>query len=85
VKQKGYATAAVGKWHLGSLPQFLPVRHGFDQYYGIPYSNDMWPYHPQAKKGTYPKLPMYEDDRVVTKRSRRRIRRISRPTTPHVA
>ncbi|MDP1587263.1 MAG: sulfatase-like hydrolase/transferase, partial [Prosthecobacter sp.] len=48
VKQKGYATAAVGKWHLGSLPQFLPVKHGFDEYYGIPYSNDMWPYHPQA-------------------------------------
>ena len=65
VKAKGYATAAVGKWHLGSLPQFLPVKHGFDQYYGIPYSNDMWPFHPQAKKGTFPKLPMIEDDRVV--------------------
>ncbi|MDZ4404041.1 sulfatase [Prosthecobacter sp.] len=65
VKQKGYATAAVGKWHLGSLPQFLPVKHGFDEYYGIPYSNDMWPYHPQAKKGAYPKLPMVENDRIV--------------------
>jgi arylsulfatase A len=65
VKQKGYATAAVGKWHLGSLPQFLPVKHGFDEYYGIPYSNDMWPYHPQAKKGAYPKLPMVENDRVI--------------------
>jgi arylsulfatase A len=65
VKQKGYATAAVGKWHLGSLPQFLPTKHGFDQYYGIPYSNDMWPFHPQAKKGAFPKLPMIEDDRVV--------------------
>ncbi len=65
VKQKGYATAAVGKWHLGSLPQFLPVKHGFDEYYGIPYSNDMWPFHPQAKKGAYPKLPMIENDHVV--------------------
>lgn len=65
VKQKNYATAAVGKWHLGSLPPFLPVKHGFDEYYGIPYSNDMWPYHPQAKKGSYPKLPMVENDRVV--------------------
>jgi arylsulfatase A-like enzyme len=65
VKQKGYATAAVGKWHLGSLPQFLPVKHGFDEYYGIPYSNDMWPYHPQSKKGAYPKLPMIENDTVV--------------------
>jgi len=65
VKQKDYATAAVGKWHLGSMPQFLPVKHGFDEYYGIPYSNDMWPYHPQAKKGSYPKLPMVENDHVV--------------------
>lgn len=37
----GYATACIGKWHLGHLPQFLPTRHGFDQYFGIPYSNDM--------------------------------------------
>ncbi len=37
----GYATAAVGKWHLGHLPQFLPPTHGFDSYFGIPYSNDM--------------------------------------------
>lgn len=65
VKQKGYATAAVGKWHLGSLPAFLPTRHGFDEYYGLPYSNDMWPFHPQARKGAYPKLPMVENDRVV--------------------
>ncbi|MCA9219018.1 MAG: sulfatase [Planctomycetales bacterium] len=41
LKSKGYATACVGKWHLGHLPQFLPTNHGFDQYFGIPYSNDM--------------------------------------------
>ena len=41
LKEKNYATAAVGKWHLGHLPQFLPTRQGFDSYYGIPYSNDM--------------------------------------------
>lgn len=41
LKQKDYATAAIGKWHLGHLPQFLPMAQGFDQYYGIPYSNDM--------------------------------------------
>ncbi|GAB5559973.1 MAG: sulfatase [Synoicihabitans sp.] len=41
LKQKDYATAAVGKWHLGHLPQFLPIAQGFDSYYGIPYSNDM--------------------------------------------
>ncbi|MBT5927103.1 MAG: sulfatase [Verrucomicrobia bacterium] len=41
LKSQGYATAAVGKWHLGHRPQFLPTKHGFDSYYGIPYSNDM--------------------------------------------
>jgi len=43
LKSAGYATACVGKWHLGHLPQYLPTRHGFDSYYGIPYSNDMKP------------------------------------------
>jgi arylsulfatase A-like enzyme len=37
-----------GKWHLGHHPKFLPTNHGFDEYYGIPYSNDMWPLHPAA-------------------------------------
>ena len=41
LKQRDYATAAVGKWHLGHLPQYLPTAQGFDSYYGIPYSNDM--------------------------------------------
>ena len=41
LKAKGYATMCVGKWHIGHKPEFLPTRHGFDAYYGIPYSNDM--------------------------------------------
>jgi len=41
LKGQGYATACIGKWHLGHLPQFLPTSHGFDTYFGIPYSNDM--------------------------------------------
>ena len=49
LKQRGYATAIFGKWHLGHHPQFLPTRHGFDEYFGLPYSNDMWPKHPTAK------------------------------------
>lgn len=64
-KTQGYATAAYGKWHLGHHAQFLPVNHGFDDYFGIPYSNDMWPQHPEARKGTYPPLPLIEDDQVI--------------------
>lgn len=65
VKQKGYATGMAGKWHLGHHPQFLPVHHGFDEYLGLPYSNDMWPLHPEAKPGAYPPLPLIEGDKVV--------------------
>lgn len=43
LKTRGYATACIGKWHLGHLPQYLPTKHGFDYYFGIPYSNDMKP------------------------------------------
>lgn len=43
LKSQGYATACIGKWHLGHLPEFLPTSHGFDYYFGIPYSNDMKP------------------------------------------
>jgi arylsulfatase A len=65
LKQKNYATGMAGKWHLGRPAQFLPVHHGFDEYFGLPYSNDMWPSHPEAKRGTYPPLPLIEGDRVI--------------------
>jgi arylsulfatase A len=58
VKQKRYATAIFGKWHLGHHREFLPTRHGFDEFYGLPYSNDMWPHHPEARPGSYPDLPL---------------------------
>lgn len=64
VKQKGYATACFGKWHLGHHPKFLPTSHGFDEYLGLPYSNDMWPLHPTAGKN-FPDLPLIEGTRVV--------------------
>ncbi|HND56465.1 MAG TPA: sulfatase, partial [Pirellulaceae bacterium] len=63
LKERGYATAIFGKWHLGDSPEFLPKRHGFDDYFGLPYSNDMWPNHPTSK--TYPPLPLIDGDRVV--------------------
>jgi arylsulfatase A len=65
LKQRGYATGMAGKWHLGHREPFLPNRHGFDESFGLPYSNDMWPYHPEAKAGTYPKLPLYENGRII--------------------
>ncbi|MBI5834209.1 MAG: sulfatase [Armatimonadetes bacterium] len=65
VKQKDYATACYGKWHLGHHPQFLPTRHGFDEYFGLPYSNDMWPLHPEAGPGAYPPLPLIDGEQTV--------------------
>ena len=64
LKQRDYATAIFGKWHLGHHPPFLPTRHGFDEYLGLPYSNDMWPRHPE-RRGYYPELPLLEGERVV--------------------
>lgn len=64
LKPLGYATAIFGKWHLGDLPQFLPTRHGFDEYFGVPYSNDMWPEHPEVG-AKFPPLPMYEGEKAV--------------------
>ncbi len=68
-KSKGYATGMFGKWHLGFQNQFLPANHGFDESYGIPYSNDMWPWHPnyarfsdpvEKRKRGYPDLFTFE-------------------------
>ncbi len=64
LKKKNYATAAFGKWHLGHHKQFLPTHNGFDEYFGIPYSNDMWPNHPTTKN-FYPPLPLIEGDEVI--------------------
>jgi len=66
LKAIGYKTAIYGKWHLGHHPKFLPTRHGFDEWFGIPYSNDMWPYHPQ--QGTvhnFPDLPLFENETII--------------------
>ncbi len=47
LKEQGYSTMCIGKWHLGDAPEFLPTRQGFDSYFGLPFSNDMWRYHPR--------------------------------------
>ncbi len=66
LKANGYKTAIFGKWHLGHHPEFMPNRHGFDEYFGIPYSNDMWPYHPQQGPiFNFPDLPLYENETVI--------------------
>src|SRR5690348_10966288 len=63
LKGRGYATAIYGKWHLGDAPQFLPTHHGFDEFFGLPYSNDMWPRHPANTN--YPPLPLIEGEKVI--------------------
>lgn len=68
LKQKNYATAIYGKWHLGHHPDFLPTTFGFDDYFGLPYSNDMSPL-PEDNPGTdpkkYPPLPLIEGTKVI--------------------
>ena len=72
LKEKGYATAIYGKWHLGHHKEFLPLQHGFDEYVGIPYSNDMWPLTNTGEKLpeghgrlSYPYLPVMNDNDVL--------------------
>ena len=62
LRQAGYATGCVGKWHLGDQPQFLPTRHGFDTYFGIPYSDDMT--HDEHSRPC-PPLPLMRDEEVI--------------------
>ena len=62
LKERGYATAAVGKWHLGHLPEYLPTNQGFDLYFGIPYSNDMSPaQNPWSGASEFPATPLIRD------------------------
>ncbi len=71
LRERGYATGAFGKWHLGHHPDFLPRQQGFDEYFGLPYSNDMWPVNDEGtpatsgQKGRFPLLPMIDGDSPV--------------------
>ncbi|MDN5204575.1 sulfatase [Fulvivirgaceae bacterium BMA10] len=63
LKDKGYATGCFGKWHLGHHKQFLPLQQGFDEYFGLPYSNDMRPGKKKNKR-SYPDLPLMNGNDV---------------------
>lgn len=65
LQQSGYATKLVGKWHCGDQPPFLPTRHGFDSYYGLPYSNDMGLNKNLAAHQNRPPLPLMRDEEVI--------------------
>ena len=73
LKEKGYATGVFGKWHLGHHKEFLPLQHGFDEYVGLPYSNDMWPVGYDGvpldgsgkRKSNYPPLKLFEGNEVI--------------------
>ncbi len=75
LKKKGYTCGAVGKWHLGHLPPFLPLQQGFDSYLGLPYSNDMWPVDYEGNRATpasnlpnklrHPPLPLIDGNEKI--------------------
>lgn len=68
LRENGYATGCFGKWHLGDQPEFMPLAQGFDTYFGIPYSNDMWPQHTARNpitKRKYEPLPVMKQDKAV--------------------
>jgi len=65
LKALGYATAAIGKWHLGDHPQFLPKNHGFDEWFGLPYSNDMVLTPPDVEGNHFPPLPLMQDAQIL--------------------
>ena len=64
LKDRGYATAGCGKWHLGTRLKFNPTRHGFDEWLGIPYSNDNSKYHPSLA-AEMPPLPLYDGEKII--------------------
>jgi len=74
LKKQNYKSAAIGKWHLGHLKEFLPLQQGFDEYLGLPYSNDMWPVYYDGismnssvnnRKSNYPQLPLIEGNEKI--------------------
>lgn len=65
LKTVGYETGMFGKWHLGDQPEFLPPRQGFDEFFGIPYSHDIHPFHPKNGRYRFTPLPLLEGEKVI--------------------
>ena len=64
LKSAGYKTGMFGKWHLGDQPEFLPTRQGFDEFFGIPFSHDIHPFHP-SEKWDFPPLALLDQEKVI--------------------
>ena len=65
LKNNGYNTGIFGKWHLGSSKKYFPTNHGFDEFYGILYSNDMWRWHPESPQSYPEDLLLYQNENPV--------------------
>ncbi len=65
LQEQGYYCGAIGKWHLGDAPQFYPTNNGFREYFGLMFSNDMWPFHPSNHYFNFGNLPLYENNQVI--------------------
>jgi arylsulfatase A len=65
LKSKDYATGIFGKWHLGDQPEFLPTRQGFDEFFGLPYSHDIQPFHPRQDYFKFPPLPLIDGESII--------------------
>lgn len=65
LKDVGYTNGMFGKWHLGDQPDFLPTRQGFDEFFGVPYSHDIHPYHPKQAHYNFPPLPLLNGEKVI--------------------
>ena len=65
LKENGYKTGIFGKWHLGDADKFKPTRHGFDEFFGILFSNDMWPFHPEFPNAFPDDLLLYKNEKPI--------------------
>jgi arylsulfatase A-like enzyme len=82
LKASGYATACIGKWHLGDQPEFLPTRQGFDYYYGLPYSNDMGTIQDGTKSNPGRPLPTPRNQTIPKNIPEDGIRGLGQPPLP---